>query len=230
MRAMEIPKIAMVVGAHPDDCEFGAGGTVWKWGQSGCQVHFVIVTDGGQGSAGAAHGKSNLVELRQTEQIRAAKLLGVTDCHFLDYPDGALDNDHNLLKDLVRLLREVKPEVVLTHTTESLDYRPFDKAEGSWINHRDHRACGQAVLDAVYPYSRNPNSFEELGLAAHKVGRVLLWGRSTPNWEIDVGQGMNKKAQALACHRSQFPAQTDWKTLVQLWGPTEKFEVVELSE
>lgn len=225
---MEIPATALVVGAHPDDCEFGAGGTVSRWTKSGCVVHFVVVSDGSQGTGDRDLGAIDLVETRRQEQHKAAQILGVQSCRFLGRGDGDVENDEALRLDLVRLLRELRPEVVFTHTPEALDHRRFGPGQGAWVNHRDHRAVGQATLDAVYPLACNPNSFPELQLPAHRVAKVYLWGSRFCNVEFDCAQTLPDKARALAVHESQFPKSTDWEMLKAAWGGAEKFEMVEL--
>lgn len=215
------------MGAHPDDCEFGAGGTVYEWTRAGARVYFVVVTDGSQGSAGCQQRPQDLVAMRREEQARSALVLGVKDCLFLGFRDGEVSNDDVLLRELVKVLREVRPQVVFTHTPEHLDHRPFRGSNA--INHRDHRAVGATTLDAVYPYARNPNSFQGLKLDPHVVRQVYLWGSRFPNARLSCAKGIRKKAEALACHRSQFAEDTDWDSLVAAWGTEEEFERIDLA-
>ncbi len=217
----------MVVGAHPDDCDFGAGGTVWEWSQQGWEVFFLVATDGSRGTADLHQDRGALARLRRREQEDSARHLGVTRCHFLGYEDGALAYGEALVRDLVKVLRVLRPSVVFTHTPEPLDYRPFNRPHGAWVNHRDHRALSQATLDALYPSARDPLFFPELGLAPHTVSYLYLWGCSHPDVEVSLEQGLDRKAEALALHRSQFPA-ADWERLKEFWGNSERFLSVAL--
>ncbi len=224
---MSETKIALVVGAHPDDCDFGAGGTAWTWAQEGWEVHFLIVTDGSRGTSDPKACRQTLKKVRQDEQRASAQLLGVTACHFLDYEDGSLEYSDHLIRELVRTLRTVKPTVVFTHTPQPLDYRPFDRSEGTWINHKDHRAVSLATLDAVYPCARDPLQYSDLNLASHKVATVYLWGSAHCDFEVASEGGLEHKSAALACHQSQFP-DTDWEALKKSWGHVERFQTVRL--
>jgi len=224
----ERPESMMVIGAHPDDCEFGAGGVAFEWASKGTRVIFVIVTDGSRGSAGCDSKPDDLVQVRRREQHRSADILGVSECRFLGFPDGELVNDETLLRELVRVIREYRPQAVFTHTPEHLDHRRFRGGEGAWVNHRDHRAVGGATLDAVYPFARNPNSFLDLKLECHAVQELYLWGSRFPNIQVPCTEGIRTKARALACHRSQFSDETDWNELAMGWGETESFERIEL--
>lgn len=224
----ERPESVMIIGAHPDDCEFGAGGVAYEWASRGTRVDFVIVTDGARGSAGCDSKPDDLVQLRRTEQLRAAQVLGVSECRFLGFPDGGVVNDEALLREVVRVIRELRPQAVFTHTPEHLDHRRFRGSEGAWVNHRDHRAVGSATLDAIYPFARNPNSFLDLNLECHTVQRLYLWGSRFCNVQVSCLEGIRAKARALACHRSQFGEKTDWPELAKEWGENESFERIEL--
>lgn len=218
----------LVVGAHPDDCEFGAGGTSFEWARLGTEVHFAVVTDGSKGSADRLLGEVDLVKLRESEQRAAAAHLGVAGCHFLGFLDGEVSWSVELHRALVKLIRELKPHTVLTHSPEPLDHRAFSGG-GPSVNHRDHRAVGQCVLDAVYPSARNPNEFQELDLPPHCVEQVGLWGARFADASVVCEEGVRRKAQALALHRSQFPSEENLFALAQNWGGTEAFELVRLA-
>lgn len=224
---MNVPKSILVVGAHPDDCEFGAGGVSFEWAKLGCVVHFLVVTDGAKGSAGCQERPEDLVAVRRREQFESARILGVDRVHFLGFSDGELEYNELLLKSLVQAVRSLRPQAVFTHTPEHLDHRRFLATKDAGVNHRDHRVVGAATLDAVYPYARNPNSFQDISSEPHKVEQVFLWGSRYGNTRFECPEGLQKKAEALACHRSQFKADTDWESLIKAWGTSEEFERVD---
>lgn len=224
---MDSERIALVVGAHPDDCEFGAGGTTWAWARQGWQMHFLVATDGSRGSSNPGVDRVELAAQRKKEQVEAAQHLMVRSCRFLGREDGKLLNDDALVMDIVKAIRELRPQVVFTHSPEPLDYRPFDRAEGVWVNHKDHRALSVATLDAVYPCARDPHYYPELGLPVHKVPKVLLWGCKEPDFRVKSTPGLRRKLEALAFHQSQFTT-LDWEALKETWSPVERFLTVEL--
>jgi LmbE family N-acetylglucosaminyl deacetylase len=156
----------LVVSAHPDDPEFSAGGSVAKLAKDGAQVTYVIVTDGSQGGEDPKQKDADLASIREKEQRAAAKVLGVKKVEFLGYKDGHLAHDLKLRRDIVRMIRKYKPELVITH----LPGRLIDAPIGG--SHPDHIAVGEATFAAVYPDSRNPRAFRSLlkeGLPAHEV-------------------------------------------------------------
>ncbi|MFN8610925.1 MAG: PIG-L deacetylase family protein [Vulcanimicrobiota bacterium] len=200
-------KTALVIGAHPDDPEFGAGGTVAAWGREGWEFHYVIVTDGCKGTSDASQDPRLLIQQRQQEQQRAADLLGVRSVSFLGLPDGEVHSDQNLLEKLVAILRSRKPYAVFTHNPEPLEYRrPGGRPH---IAHRDHRAVGQSVLDAVYPVARDPHYFpahHAAGLGPHKVREVYLWGSAQADVKVDIRPTLQLKLDAIVQHESQISA------------------------
>ncbi|MBX3167336.1 MAG: PIG-L family deacetylase [Candidatus Eremiobacteraeota bacterium] len=200
-------KTALVIGAHPDDPEFGVGGTVAAWGEKGWEFHYLIVTDGSKGTPDATQDPCLLIQTRQQEQQKAAQMLGVKSVEFLGLPDGEVQADQNLLEKLVAILRKRKPYAVFTHNPEALEYRrPGSRPQ---IAHRDHRAVGQCVLDAVYPVARDPHYFpahHAAGLTAHKVREVYLWGSPQANVRVDIRHTLNRKLDAIVQHQSQIAA------------------------
>jgi LmbE family N-acetylglucosaminyl deacetylase len=129
--------------AHPDDIDFGAAGTIAAWTAAGVQVSYCIMTDGDAGGFDPLD-RERIIELRAEEQKRAAALVGVTDIHYLHERDGYLEPTHGVIKQVVKLIREVRPDIVLTMHPE----RNWDRLQKS---HPDHLAAGEAVTRAVYP-------------------------------------------------------------------------------
>ena len=190
----------LVVTAHPDDVDFGAGGAIAIMTDTGVKVTYCVVSDGDAGGHDRQAIGDELGTRRRAEQGAAAACLGVSDVRFLGYADGCVEASLDLRRDIVRVIRDVRPELVITHTPErNYQYIP--------PSHPDHRAVGGATLDAVYPDSRNPNSFPELlseeGLDAWTVRAVWLFGGTTPNHHVDVTESFDRKLAALRAHESQ---------------------------
>jgi len=186
---------AMVITPHADDAEYGIAGTVVKWTHEGKKVLYVVCTNGNKGSNDPEMKPEKLAEIREQEQLAAAKLLGVNEVIFLHHEDQTLEDTPEFRKELVRLIRTHRPEIVAT----SDPYRRY-------IWHRDHRITGQVVLDAVFPYARDRWAYPDLleqGLEPHKVKEVLLWGAEEPNYFSDITDTFEIKMAALRCHHSQ---------------------------
>src|SRR3990172_2422549 len=148
-------KRALVIAAHPDDSEFGVAGTAALWARDGWEVYYLICTDGSKGSEDPEMTAEKLVPMRRVDQRAAASVLGVKDVFFLDYVDGELTYTRELIRDVVRQIRKLKPHAVFTHD-------PNQIVRNLFINHPDHRCAGTVALDAVYPFARNRPSFPEL--------------------------------------------------------------------
>lgn len=195
------PKVALAIAAHPDDAEFGCAGTVHLWTQQGWTFYYLICTDGSKGSDDPALPPEQLVPLRRREQRAAAEVLGVKEVFFLDgYVDGELTYSRELLGEIVRHIRMLKPYAVFTHDPTQIIVR------NSFINHSDHRTVGLAVVDAVYPAARDRWNFPEQiegGLEPHKVREIFIWGSEQPNFAVDITDVVETKIQALLRHASQ---------------------------
>jgi LmbE family N-acetylglucosaminyl deacetylase len=191
----------LVVAAHPDDPEFGFGASVAKLAGDGSDVFYVICTDGCQGGEDPSVPDAELTATRYQEQRAAAEVLGVRDVVFLGFRDGYLSADVDLRKAITREIRRYRPDLVLTHTpVRSLGI-------GIGASHPDHLAVGEATMCAVYPDARNPRAYPELleqGLEAHKVKEVWLPGFDQPDHYVDATGLVDKKIEAILCHRSQF--------------------------
>jgi LmbE family N-acetylglucosaminyl deacetylase len=193
-------RCVMVVVAHPDDAEFMAAGTVAKWAREGKEVVYVLCTSGDKGTSDKSVSPAELAEARRKEQEAAGAQLGVREVVFLGYEDGVLQNGLNLRRDIVRQIRRFKPDVVICQ-----DPTTRWSAQG-YINHPDHRAAGDATLDAVYPSARDPHVFPELlaeGLEPHKVREVYVGGTNHADVWIDIGDTIDTKIAALRAHESQ---------------------------
>jgi LmbE family N-acetylglucosaminyl deacetylase len=190
----------LVVVAHPDDAEFGAAGVIGKWASEGKEVNYVLCTAGDKGSSDRAMPPSKLAEIRKREQREACNRLGVKELVFLNYEDGVLQNSLALRRDIVREIRRFKPDIVLCQ-----DPTTRWSSQG-YINHPDHRAAGDATMDAVYPSARDALVFPELlceGFEPHKVKEVYLAGTNSPDVYVDIECSLHLKVAALKAHVSQ---------------------------
>jgi len=194
------PERAMVIVAHPDDPEFSAGGTIARWADDGIEVTYVIVTDGSKGTDDTTISKDELVAMRVKEQQAAANVLGVRNVVFLGHTDGEVVPDLTLRRELVKVIRQYRPDIVVTGDPQTL-ITGFNT-----INHPDHRAVGLATLDAIFPAARNHNYFPESlgdGLEPVYVKHVYLSGTLHPDTWIDVTDTFERKIASLREHKSQ---------------------------
>ncbi len=162
----------------------------------------MVLTDGSKGSEDSNISNRELTKLRRAEQQKAADILGVKKVFFLDFVDGELENTHELKKQIVRIIRQIKPATVIC-----FDPTMIYDAERSFINHPDHRIAGQATLDAVFPFARNSRTYMELleeGLGLHVVDEVLMTNFSKSNYFVDISSVIDLKIKAIGCHTSQF--------------------------
>lgn len=190
----------LVVMAHPDDAEFGAAGTIARWAEEGRHVTYLILTDGNRGSSDPSMTSERLSQIRHAEQRAAALRLGVKDVFFLGYDDGSLQPTLDLRRQIVRWIRRCKPDVVVAPD-------PTRRWSGQrYINHPDHRAAGDATLDAIMPGADTRLVFPELldeGLEPHEVREIYLTGSNEPDLWVDISQTIELKLAALREHRSQ---------------------------
>lgn len=186
--------------AHPDDVDYGAAGTVAHWVRRGWPVTYCVVTDGDAGHSDPAVDRAELTAIRRREQWEAARIVGVDDVRFLGLRDGLVEPGPALRRDIARVIRQVRPHLVLTHSPE----RNYLRVKSS---HPDHRAVGTATLDAVYPDARTPCAFPELqleeGLGAWSVPEVWLRGGPVADRFVDVTDTFEIKMAAIRAHRSQ---------------------------
>ena len=204
------PESAMVVVAHPDDAEFTVGGTVAAWARAGCSVTLVLCTDGNSGSHEPGMTRERLAEIRRAEQRASCDLLGVSEVVFLGYDDGQLEPTLDLRRDLVRVIRQHKPEVVVAWDPTALF---FDDA---YVNHPDHRAAAQAAIDAAAPASAMPLLWPEAG-PMHRVRQLYVFGNDNPNTWVDVTDTIEQKIAALKQHASQM-GEWDPAEMIKEWS------------
>jgi LmbE family N-acetylglucosaminyl deacetylase len=197
------PKVVMSIHAHPDDQEFSAAGTLAKWARSGSQVISVVITSGESGSNDPQKDESYkpvLARLREGEQLAANAILGIQETIYLHYPDGYLQPTLELRRDLTRLIRKYKPDVVVTGD-------PTVRFHGkTYMNHPDHRAAADVACDAVFPSAGSRPIFPELlaeGYMPHDVSYVYLHGSDKADEWVDIAETLDLKIRALQQHKSQ---------------------------
>lgn len=202
-----------MITAHPDDVDFGIAGTVATWTEAGIEVVYCIVTNGDAGGSDPSVSRADMAVLRQSEQIAAAKCVGVSDVRFLGYPDGRVEASLGLRRDLARVIRQVRPDRVTCPSPE----RNYARIPTS---HPDHRAVGSATLDAVYPDARNPFAFPELaaeGLEPWTVHQVWISGGPQPDRFVDITDTFDRKIAALRAHESQTGGMDNLADMLRGW-------------
>ena len=200
---------ALAFGAHPDDVELQAGGTLAGWAAHGVHVELACFTAGEKGSADPAADPAELARVRRAEAGAAAAALGAAGVHFLGAVDGELEVTMALRLAVARLVRAVRPDVVLGHD-------PWRR----WLLHPDHRAAGLLTVDGVVA-ARDPLYAPELaaeGLAAHRPHTVLLFGTDTPDELVDVTATIDAKLASLRAHASQLPDHADLERRIRTWN------------
>lgn len=198
-----VPKRVLAVYAHPDDPDVACGGTLARWSAGGAEVYVCLCCDGGKGSSNLAADSGPLVDRRHREAEAAGSVLGVQSHYWLGYPDGEVADTEELRGRIVALVRKVRPDVVLAPDPTAVFFG------NSYINHRDHRVVGWAVLDAVAPAAANPNYFPEHG-DPFQVPELYLSGTLEPDTWVDITDWVDKKAAALAHHETQVGGGGEW--------------------
>ena len=206
------PKRALAISAHPDDTEFGCSGTAALWSQAGWEFYYLVLTNGDKGTEDPNLTPEKLAPIRQKEQRAAAEVVGVKDVFFLGRKDGELTYSRELLGEVVRKIRELKPYAVFTSDPESIIVRD------SFINHSDHRCAGLVAIDAVYPAARDRWNFHEQieeGLEPHKVSELYIWSWEKANFSVDISDVIELKLKALTQHHSQFGDNPDFLRFIR---------------
>lgn len=194
---LDVPSVVLAIGAHPDDIEFGCGGTLAKWTHSGSVIHYLVCTDGSKGTWNPDADILQLITDRQREQRAAATAVGATGTvNFLGYVDGELEHSREAIDKIALAIRTVKPNVVLSHD-------PWKR----YRLHPDHRNTGLNVCDAIVA-ARDPHflkhHMKDHGVQHHRPDALLLWEADEPNHFEDVSTVVDIKLRALEKHESQF--------------------------
>jgi LmbE family N-acetylglucosaminyl deacetylase len=198
----QTPQNILVILAHPDDPEFFCGATLARWAHAGHHITYLLLTCGDKGFNPTTHPEmtpEKLCAIRHEEQYAAAKVIGAESVHIMDHPDGYLVPDLNLRREVVREIRRFKPDILLTCDPQTL-FAVYG------INHPDHRAAGQVVLDAVFPAAGNLVYFPELleeGFQPHMPKEVWCSLTMQPNTTLDVTDMWDTKLQAILKHTTQ---------------------------
>jgi LmbE family N-acetylglucosaminyl deacetylase len=196
---------ALAVGAHPDDVELSAGGLLAAWTAAGVHVELAVLTAGQLGAVDPAFGCREATSVRRAESRAAAAVLGAARVHFLGEPDGRLEASVAVRHRLARLVREVRPDVVVGHD-------PWRR----WLLHPDHRAAGLLTVDAAV-VAREPR-LDLDGVPAHRAHTLLLWGTDAPDEVVDIAGVLDVKLAALAEHASQLPDPAETARRVRTWS------------
>jgi LmbE family N-acetylglucosaminyl deacetylase len=200
---VDTPAKALAIYAHPDDADVSCGGTLARWSIDGAEVHVVVCALGDKGTTDPGADGAQLAAARAMEVDTAASRLGLAGHRLLGHPDGELVNDLELRRELVGVIRELRPQVLVCPDPTAVIFG------AEYYNHRDHREVGFAALDATAPAAAMPLYFPDQG-AAHQVSTVYLSGSLVPDVWVDVTATVEMKAEALACHRSQLGEAGEW--------------------
>jgi LmbE family N-acetylglucosaminyl deacetylase len=197
---LPVPARALAIGAHPDDIDFGCGATLAKWAAAGSEVAYLVLTDGSKGTWDPQADKAALIATRQEEQREAAARIGARDVHFLDNVDGELDSGLAQREAVCRVIRTVRPDVVLGHDP----WRAYRL-------HPDHRHAGFLAVEGIVA-ARDPHFFPEQGIVHHRPSHLLLWEAQVVDHLEDVNRFMEAKLEALLAHRTQ------WESTMSIGG------------
>lgn len=190
------PSRVLAVYAHPDDPDVSCGGTLARWVAEGSEVHVLVCTNGDKGTTDPAVLPDELAELRSLEMEQAAKVLELAGHHTLGHPDGEIEDTTALREQIVRFVRELRPDAVLCPDPTAVFFGE------DYLNHRDHRITGFAVLDALSPAAALPNYFPAAG-SAHQTEVAYLSGTLEPTVWVDISETIGLKVAAVSCHKSQ---------------------------
>jgi LmbE family N-acetylglucosaminyl deacetylase len=213
LRIDEIERVLAVM-AHPDDVDFSAAGTVAQLTEAGAEVTYCLVTDGQAGGFDQTIDRAAMASIRREEQTKAAAEVGVADLIFLGRMDGEVTYELGLRHDITRVIRQVRPQVVITHPPEII-------VSSVYGSHADHVATGESTWAAVYPDARNPFAFPELltsGYEPWAVDEIWLINHDRANFTNDISDQFERKIRALRCHASQHVDPDAMEVNVRAWN------------
>lgn len=208
----EIERVLAIV-AHPDDIDFGGAGTIAGWTCAGIEVSYCVITDGQAGGFEPDRDRAEMPAVRRREQTTAAGHVGVKQLHFLGYMDGELEPTRDLVRDLVRVIRKVRPQRLLSQSPErNWHHLP--------TSHPDHLAAAEATVRAFFPAAQNPFAFPEVaaeGLEPWATGELWMMEHPERNHYVDVTDTFDAKLAALMSHASQHPDPERMPDLMRGW-------------
>jgi LmbE family N-acetylglucosaminyl deacetylase len=189
-----VRETALAISAHPDDIEFGCGGTMVKLKEKGFNIYMIVATNGENGFKIGHKSRKNRIKIRYNEQKKAAKMLSAKKVYFLHYRDGYLSNDEKLRDKIAKIIKDVKPDIVISFDPAYLTFENIN------LNHRDHRAIAEAAFDAVFA-ARNRYM---LSGKSHYVRQFYFYITDKPNHYENITKYIDKKIELVSCHRSQY--------------------------
>jgi LmbE family N-acetylglucosaminyl deacetylase len=204
----------LVISAHPDDVDFGCAGTLARWAGEGAEIFYTICTSGEKGTDDPTISNQALALRREKEQRAAARVVGAKEVTFLRKPDGELQYSLEFKGELVRVIRQYRPDILLTHDPAN---RTFDN---QYIFHCDHRVVGEVVFDAAYPAALNRNYYPghlAEGFSPHAVSELYFFAAAQPDTWVDIESTINLKIKALRCHVSQMKNPKMMEEMVRTW-------------
>ncbi len=210
--AFEVPRRAMAIFAHPDDVDFGCSGTVAGWIERGCHMTYCVITGGQKGTHDPKMPPAKLARIREREQRAAGAAIGVRGFVFLGHQDGELEVSMPLRGEVCRVIREHRPDLVITQDPWS-----------HYQIHPDHRAAGWTGMDGVIAARDHlffPQQLRGGRLKLHRVTRMLLWGSREPNIWFDISGTLDKKIKALQAHESQLGGRSELRRRMRTWAQT----------
>ena len=203
---VQIPKIEecqriLCVQPHPDDTDIGAGATIAKLVRLGAEVIYLTVTDDSAGTQDPALGLDKLAAIRRQEQEAAARELGVKEVRWLGYPDAGDYSSYSVRLDIIRAIRELRPDLLMTVDP----YLPYE-------SHPDHLICGQAAAAAVLLYNFvniKSDPAIDVSFRPYPIRGIAYYHTAYPNTYVEVSQrDWDRKFAAIACHKSQIDEAT----------------------